>query len=321
MAGLDPLAVYSVNYPLHYFAERIGGEHVRAVFPAPPRIDPAHWSPDAETVAAYQRADLVLVNGFGYARWLERASLRRGRLVDTSAGFAERAIPLKGSLTHTHGPGGAQSHRGVAVTTWLDPELALLQAAAIRDALSAARPAWEAEFSERFETLEADLRALDRQLAAAATAIQDATLLFSHPVYQYLERRYDLNGRSLPWEPSERPSQAMWRELRALLVEHPATWVLWEAEPLADTERRLEVLGLRSVVYEPCGYAPERGDFLSVMRSNASRLEGLGRQEEPSLDLRGGLTDTVQVAAVDGYATQKRGDEHATRQYRRAAGV
>ncbi len=275
VAGLA-LSVYSVNYPLHYFAERIGGERVHAVFPAPPGIDPAHWSPNAETVMAYQRADLVLLNGFGYARWLERASLRRGRLVDTSASFVERAIPLEGSLTHTHGPGGAHSHRGVAVTTWLDPELAVLQAAAIRDALSAARPAWEAEFSERFETLEADLRALDRSLAAAATAIGDAPLLFSHPVYHYLERRYDLNGRSLEWEPNEPPSQAMWRELEALLVDHPATWVLWEAEPLTDTERRLEVLGLRSVVYAPAGNAPEHGNFLSVMRTNASQIAELG---------------------------------------------
>ena len=30
-----PLSIYSVNYPLHYFAERIGEKRVRAVFPAP----------------------------------------------------------------------------------------------------------------------------------------------------------------------------------------------------------------------------------------------------------------------------------------------
>ena len=29
------LGVYVVNYPLKYFAERVGGEHVRVVFPGP----------------------------------------------------------------------------------------------------------------------------------------------------------------------------------------------------------------------------------------------------------------------------------------------
>ena len=214
----------------------------------------------------------MLLNGFGYARWLERASLRRGRLVDTSADFAERVIPLQGSLTHTHGPGGAHSHRGTAVTTWLDPELAVLQAAAIRDALSAARPQWTAEFSERFETLEADLRALDRQLAAAATAIGDAPLLFSHPVYQYLQRRYDLNGRSLAWEPGKPPSQAMWRALERLLGEHPADIMIWEDEPRPDSVARLATLGVRSIVYRPCATRPAQGDWLTVMRSNRAAL-------------------------------------------------
>lgn len=39
--------VYTVNYPLAYFAERIAGDSVNVVFPTPPDIDPAFWSPDA----------------------------------------------------------------------------------------------------------------------------------------------------------------------------------------------------------------------------------------------------------------------------------
>ena len=39
------LTLYTVNYPLKYLAERVGGEIVSAVFPAPPDVDPAHWSP------------------------------------------------------------------------------------------------------------------------------------------------------------------------------------------------------------------------------------------------------------------------------------
>ena len=40
-----PLVVYTVNYPLAYFAERIGGEAVEVHFPAPPDEDPAYWEP------------------------------------------------------------------------------------------------------------------------------------------------------------------------------------------------------------------------------------------------------------------------------------
>jgi ABC-type Zn uptake system ZnuABC Zn-binding protein ZnuA len=43
-AGVDAsppeeFTVYVVNYPLQYFAERIGGEHVTVVFPAPADVE------------------------------------------------------------------------------------------------------------------------------------------------------------------------------------------------------------------------------------------------------------------------------------------
>ena len=62
-------------------------------------------------------------------------------------------------------------------------------------------------------------------------------------------------------------------ETLRLLAEHPARLVLWEGEPLPETRARLESLGLRSIVYDPCGNIPASGDWLSVMQGNAERLE------------------------------------------------
>ncbi|UCE87614.1 MAG: zinc ABC transporter substrate-binding protein [Deltaproteobacteria bacterium] len=275
-----PLVVYTVNDPLRYFAERIGGDRVEVVFPAPAGVDPAHWSPDPEIVAAYQRADRILLNGAGYARWVERATLRRDRLVDTSAGFAEQLIPLDDALIHSHGPKGDHSHEGFAFTTWLDPKLALEQAGAVFEAFVAARPDNEAAFRAGFDALAADLRALDERLASAAARIGDAPLLFSHPVYPYLARRYALNGQSLHWEPDQAPDETQWRELEARLAGHPAQWMIWEAAPRAETVRRLETMGLRALVYAPSGNAPDEGDFLSVMVRNVGALEAATRSPE-----------------------------------------
>lgn len=268
------LRVYVVNHPLAYFSQRIGDARVEVHFPAPGDVDPAHWSPDAETVAAYQRADLILLNGAGYAGWTARVSLPARALVDTSARFAERLIPLEEGVTHQHGPRGAHSHRGHAFSVWLDPGLALEQAASAAQAFASARPQWREDFEAGFDALAADLRALEVRLDAAARALGDAPVLFSHPVYQYLERRFRLNGRSLHWEPDELPSEHSWRELEAILESHPARLMLWEDEPLPATARRLDTLGIRSVVFAPCGNAPAQGDWLAAMTENAVRLEG-----------------------------------------------
>jgi zinc transport system substrate-binding protein len=262
-----------VNHPLAYFSQRIGGAHVEVHFPAPAGVDPAHWSPDAETVAAYQRADLILLNGAGYAGWAARVSLPTRVLVDTSARFAQQLIPLEEGVTHQHGPLGEHSHRGHAFSVWLDPSLALEQATRVAHAFAGARPQWRDAFDAGLDALAADLRALEARLGAAARELDGAPVLFSHPVYQYLERRFRLNGRSLHWEPHEPPSERNWRELGAILESHPARLLLWEDEPLPATARRLDALGIRSVVFAPCGNAPAQGDWLSVMLDNAARLE------------------------------------------------
>jgi zinc transport system substrate-binding protein len=275
-----PLRIYTVNYPLQYFAERIGGEFVSVVFPVPAGIDPAYWSPEPEQVAAFQTADLILRNGAGYAAWVDRSSFSRRKLVDTSAGFRARLLPLDRAVVHTHGPEGDHTRSDTAFTTWLDPRLAASQARAIAEALARSRPSRRDVFMENLETLEHDLERLDQKLEAIAERLGQRPLVFSHPVYPYLERRYGLNGHSLHWEPDRIPDPEMWQELEALLETHPARLMLWEAEPKAETQRRLEALGLATVVYAPGAQRPEAGDWLDAMESNAARLEA----NEPGVD-------------------------------------
>jgi len=271
------LTVYVVNYPLQYFAQRIGGDRVQVKFPAPADVDPAYWSPDADIVSAYQSADLILLNGVGYAKWVGTATLPTSKLVDTSVEIGDRLITGEGAVTHSHGPEGDHSHGELAFTTWLDPILALDQAHAIRQAVAAALPDAEEEINQRFDALADDLLALDEGLRSVFAGIGDRPLLASHPVYQYMAQKYALNLASVHFEPDEFPSESAWWDLNQLLAEHPADLMLWEGEPMSETSSALGELGVRSVVFDPCGNAPESGDYLTMMRANVSRLaETLG---------------------------------------------
>ena len=271
--GEDILSVYTVNYPLQYFAERIGGGEVGVQFPVPAGVDPAYWSPEPDKAVAYQKADLVFRNGAGYAAWIDRTSLLRRRLVDMSVGFRDRLLREDDEAIHTHGPDGEHSPSPVAFTTWLDPTLAIEHARAIADALSKSRPHRAAEFSRNLTSLESDIGALDRRLEKIAAELKAEPLVFSHPVYQYLERRYGLNGRSMHWEPDRVPDAPAWSELEALLASHPARLMIWEALPAAETRRRLSALGLAVAVYAPGAQEPESGDWLELMQANAAGLE------------------------------------------------
>ena len=272
-AGQGLPEVYTVNYPLAYFAERIAGESVTVVFPAPPNVDPAFWSPDAETIADYQQADLVLLNGAGYAGWLQRATLSQSRLIDTSGAMTDQLIAVDDTVTHSHGPGGDNSHQDMAFTSWLDMEFAAGQARTVFGSLVRLLPENEPDYRERLHELEKDLGELDTRLKVVAERIGDQPLVFSHPVFQYLARAYELNGRSVHWEPDETPGDDQWRELFELLSAHNAAWMIWEDEPLPDTVSRLEDLGIKSLVFRPCGNRPAEGSLVSVMLDNVMALE------------------------------------------------
>jgi zinc transport system substrate-binding protein len=80
------------------------------------------------------------------------------------------------------------------------------------------------------------------------------------------------NIKSVHWEPDEIPNNKQWVELRAILKGHPARWMIWEGEPIGESVERLKSIGVNSLVFDPCGNAPDQGDFLTVMRQNVQNL-------------------------------------------------
>jgi zinc transport system substrate-binding protein len=264
--------VYTVNYPLQYFAQRIGGDEVEVVLPAPAGSDPAMWTPGIQTVTAFQEADVILLNGAGYAAWVDRVSLPPSKLVNTSAAVADRYVLEKGAATHSHGPEGEHAHGDVAFTTWLDATIAIDQARAVAAAFSELRPGAAAAFESGLAGLEADLMALDSELTRIAATVPGRPLLASHPVYQYLAGRYGLNLVSLHWEPDGPPNAAMAAEVDEILAHHRAATIIWEATPNPATVEMLRERGIESVVFDPAAGQPASGDYLSLMRDNAANL-------------------------------------------------
>jgi zinc transport system substrate-binding protein len=269
----EKLTVYVVNYPLQFFAERIGGEHVNVVFPAPADVDPAYWMPDTPTIAAYQQADLILLNGAGYAKWVNKATLPRFRMVITSAGFKEQYLETAEILTHSHGSEGEHAHESLAFTTWIDFSYAAKQAKAIAEALSRKRTDLRQIFQKNYAALEKDLIALDKTIKEVVSNNRARPLVVSHPVYDYFARRYGLNIRSVHWEPDDILTNEQMMELNSILKEHPAKWMIWEGEPVQASVDKLKTLGIDSLVFDPCGNVPQQGDFLTIMRQNVENLK------------------------------------------------
>ena len=274
----DKPLVYAVNYPLAYFAKRLGDRAYEIVFPEI-EDDPAFWEPTDADIAGFQEADLILVNGATYAKWRDTVSLPESKIVDTSKAFADRYVHIGGGGTHSHGKDGDHSHDGIAFTTWIDFGQAISQAAAIRDALGKLQPRAATRVNNNWNKLEADLRQLDEDVAELAFAISDQPLIASHPIYQYFARAYNLDIKDILWDPETIPDEAAMADFKKLHEKHPSKWMIWEGDPDPESVAKLEALGLKSIIFDPCGNRPDDSDgyvdWLTVMKQNIENLRAL----------------------------------------------
>lgn len=258
------LSTASVNYPLAYFADRIAGGLAEVNFPVPVGTDPSFWRPGIADISAFQSADLILLNGAGFADWTARTTLPRSRIVQTSAAF-EDALISTAKITHAHGEGGEHSHTGTANYVWLDFALARAQAEAIAAAMIRRAPEAEAEVTAHLNTLTADLTALDAEARDIGASTEGITLIASHPRYQYFARAYGLTIDAVEWDAAGPVSDDQWTALEMLITDTGARVFIWEATPTADALARSEALGLTNVVFPPLANRPPSGDFLSSM--------------------------------------------------------
>lgn len=267
----DRPTVVTVNYAVHYLAGRLLGDAADVVFPVPADVDPSFWRPSIADISAIQSADLILLNGAGFATWVDRVSLPRARVVNTTAGIEDRFIRTE-SITHSHGDGDEHSHEGVASYTWLDPTLAMAQA----DAIAAAITARGIVPADRVETARAalvdDLATLDATARSALEGLRDVAIIATHPRYQYFAQRYGLKIAALEWEAGAMPTDAERAELESLVEETGALLLIWEGAPPAAAFALSKGLGLQNVVFPPLAQSVEGRDYLQVFEEAVAAI-------------------------------------------------
>ena len=272
--GPSEPVLYATNYPLAYFAERIAGNTAAVVFPEI-NGDPAFWQPGDPQITEMQAATLILTNGATYEKWAKTVSLPSAKTIDTSKGFEDRFIQINGSETHSHGKEGEHSHAGTAFTTWMDFNQARQQAEAVRDALLEAMPDEVETIRANAKALLAEIDDLHIDMKSVTATMGERPLMASHPVYQYFARQYGLNMKAVLWEPETVPSEQDMADLAAILADHKATWMVWEGGPVTESVEMLQAIGVNSVIVDPCGNRPAKGDWLTGMKQNIANLKAI----------------------------------------------
>ena len=268
-AFAEPLKIIAINAPLAEFAERLGGDAVDVTIPIPAGEDPMTFQPGADVINTAQQADLILLNGAGYAQWVEKVSLPRSKTVNTAEPFAAEFIEAADVVTHSHGGEAEHSHSAVANTTWLDFEMASLQAGEVAKAIISKAPDQKDAVDAALVALRADLATLQERATVIATTVPGPAIA-SHPRYEYFAEAYDLDIRALHWEAEEVPDADALSDLDAMLAEKPAKLFIWELTPNPDAAKLVAERGLIQVVFNPGDNTP---GYIALMNANLDALE------------------------------------------------
>ncbi len=168
----------------------------------PAGADAHTYEPSPADLTALYRADLIIENGLGFERWLDRiyaSSGSKARRVVATSGVAALGIDGETHDEPADEPGPAARPAATDETgleldphVWHDVKNAVLMTNNVRDALVDADPARADRYRANAERYAAELAALDSYVVEQTEQVPAARrkLVTSHDTFRYFGHRY-----------------------------------------------------------------------------------------------------------------------------------
>jgi zinc transport system substrate-binding protein len=182
--------------PIAYFAERIGGPLVDVSVLVGPGQDPHTFEPTPKLMARLARAKVFFNLGFPFEETLVKklgATFKNAEIVNIQKGIELRPVNEQ-DLDHHAVKEHGHAHEADALDrhTWLDPQLARIQAGTIADALIQIDPKNRELYEANLKKFQADLDRIHEQLKEALAPVRGKSFFVFHPAFGYFAHEYGL---------------------------------------------------------------------------------------------------------------------------------
>ncbi|RUL56556.1 metal ABC transporter solute-binding protein, Zn/Mn family [Lysinibacillus antri] len=229
------LSIYTTVYPLSYFAERIGGEHVEVSSIYPPGSNEHTFEPTQKDMMSLADADLFFYIGLGLEGFVEKANQTLAnedvKLVATADSIAEENLHTSAANEHEEEEHEEEhhDHGDIDPHVWLSPVIAKDLALAIKNELVTALPEQEALFNDNYNLLISELDSLDESFSTLAAEATNKTFFVSHASFGYIAGQYGLEQIAIAGLNSQsEPSQKELTEIVELAKEKDVDYILFE---------------------------------------------------------------------------------------------
>jgi zinc transport system substrate-binding protein len=223
------LDVVTTFYPLTYFTENIGGEHVSVETLVPYNNEIHSWQPSPSDILSADEADVLIYNGAEADSWFEDDILpaikKSDKLIiettadielqnlDEGSEHEEEGEEANGDHDHDHGE--FDPH------TWISPYISKQQAEAIYKALIKEDPEHEADYTANWNELKSQFEQMDKDYQHYLDNKTKETIIITHAAFGYIADRYDFEQEGvIGLSADEQPSTSTIAALVDLMDDH-----------------------------------------------------------------------------------------------------
>lgn len=217
----------------------------------PAGASPHTWSPAPADMKKLEKAKLVLANGLG----LEEGLTARLKGMGDRVLFAGDVPGLDLAAGREHGHDGDDHHHGVNPHIWLDADILIKVAQAVRDRLGVLDPAGRPVFKKYTDILIDSIRRSDARIKKERKRYAAARIITFHDAFPYFRKRYGIEQVAVvAASPGRQPSSQELIRIGALVRKSPvrALFIEPQLDPKAAHVLARE-FGLTVAVLDPLG--------------------------------------------------------------------
>lgn len=276
----EGLKVAADIMPLADFCRNVGGETMEVEMLIPAGASPHTYELTSEQMKFLSEADVLVTNGLGLTPWVEDllAKLDNPELITVVAGEAVPQAELieigeNEEEDNQHEQGVYDPH------VWLDPNLAVYQVEAIRDAFIEADPDNQERYRENASKYIEELEGLDSIIKEEVSTFAETKFVSFHPAWAYFAHRYGLEQIGVVEElPGKEPSAGEIAELVDLIKEEGVKVIFTEPQfspKAAETIAEETGAEVRLKDLDPVGDPddPDKDTYIKLMKLNLGAME------------------------------------------------
>lgn len=196
-------------HPYELLLSQLAGDEFEVSSIIPANASPHTWSPKPTDLRSLIDASLILSNGLGLEKNLEKSFATRSEDNIVVAKLIEDAIPTLAEEEHHHEGEEEHQHDAVDPHLWTSPQLMIKLVTALEKELSQRFPNSSLVFSKNADVIRGELEAVSEKITQERNEYTDVGLITYHNSFAYFAQEFGVDYLGwVQFSPGQEPSPA-----------------------------------------------------------------------------------------------------------------